>query len=159
MQQVFFHGSLLFFIVISSLLYLNALIVYFKVFLLFCQLPVYPYMLSVIFNSNLRNEKHPLDRPGDVDPHQHVGWRQDSAGAERSSQDWTHFLHHIQQHGRPGLLPNTGAVPNKTEEAEIKFQAMLPKQVCMLTARKNERKRFRVLLIYCICLFSFLLSI
>lgn len=70
-----------------------------------------------------------MDRPGDIDPHQHVGWGQDAAGAERDAQNWTHFFHHIHQDGRPGLLSNTRAVPDETEKAEVKLQAMLPKQV------------------------------
>lgn len=89
-----------------------------------------------------------MDRLGDVGPHQHVGWRHNSAGAERNAPNRTHFLHHIQQDGRPGFLQNTRAVPNKAEKGEIQFQAMLPKQVCMLAAEKVKEKKFRMLLIY-----------
>lgn len=77
-----------------------------------------------------------MDRHGVVGPHHNVGRRQASAGAERNAQNRTHFLHNIQQDGCPGFLQNTGAVPDKAEETEIQFQAVLPKQVHLIPAEE-----------------------
>lgn len=80
----------------------------------------------------LRNQKRSLDRLGDSGPHQHVGGRQENA------QNRPHFFQHIQKDGRPGLLQDTRSVSDEAQEAEIKFQAVLPKQVCKRLAARAE---------------------
>ena len=96
-----------------------------------------------------------MDRHGVVDPHSHVGWWPDAAGAEGDAQNRTHIFHHLQQDGHSGLLPDAGAVPDQAEEGEIQLQAMLPEQVCVLAAERMKGKEdlcwFKRLFLYFFC--------
>lgn len=71
-----------------------------------------------------------MDRHGDAGPHQHLGRRQDAAGAKRHAQNRPHLLRHLQPDGGAGFLPDTRAVPDQTEKAQVELQAVLPQQVC-----------------------------
>lgn len=104
----------------------------------------------------LRKEKCAMDRLGDLGLHQHLGSRQNATGSERREQNWTHFFHHIQPAGLPGLLPNTWAVPDEAEATQIRLQAVLPKQVCITHFSADDGNLWAFVVLFTCLLFLFL---